>query len=93
MPRGKKGLDEVVIEYRVPVYVVVRDDHDGSGPAIRRVVVNDEVDLIAGKIFVEDAEQGPVFVPLSSYDQFMKAARRLVEEDNGAEWPAWEFGW
>ena len=78
---------EVTIEYLVPVYVVVRNEGDGEGPQIVKVVVNDETEFADGKGYTPNGE------PLPVDDPVVIEARELIERDPSAIWPGWEFGW
>ena len=60
MPRKNRQPTEVVLTYRVPVYVVVRDDDDGAGPQVDKVVVDDEVSFDDGNRDVARNDSGEV---------------------------------
>ena len=77
---------EIHLTYLVPLCVVVR--HDGDGPCIARVVVDDEIDLNRGEAYTARGELLP------HDDPAVIEAKHLVELHPGeADWPAWEFGW
>jgi hypothetical protein len=93
MPRQKaKPVDyptEVTIAYLIPLYVVVRNDGDGA--QIAKVVVDDEADLSASSAY--EGAYTPEGDRLEPFNAVTGEARRLIECDGSAEWPAWEFGW
>ena len=57
MPRRRAEPTEVMIEYLVPVYIVVRRDDELYGDSdqhIARVVIDDEAELTRGSGFSSD---------------------------------------
>jgi hypothetical protein len=87
MPRQKARIvtspTEVTIQYLIPLYVVVRNEGDGEGPQIAKVVIDDEADLSAPSAY-EGAytSEGDRLGPL---DAVVGEARHLIECDGSAE--------
>ena len=77
---------KIVVEYYIPIFVVVSDDGDGEGPYISKVVVYDEHELTNGKAYDSDGNA------LDASDEAGKAAIAFVENPEN-EWPGWQFGW
>jgi hypothetical protein len=90
------GATEVVLTYHLPVYVVVRNDGDGQGAYVTKVVVDDEAsfDMHSRKCARNDSGR---LLPLG--DRAVVEAIALIEPthpdhpDEEREWPGWEFGW
>jgi len=91
MPRQKAKLVTAPIQYLIPLYVVVRNEGDGEGPRITKVVVDDEADLSSPSAY--EGAYTPEGDRLEPFDAVVGEARYLIECDGSAEWPAWEFGW
>lgn len=87
MPRCKPEPTEVTIQYLIPIYVVVRNEGDGEGPQIVKIVVDDKAEFKDGKGYTPNGD------PLPAADPIVDEARRLIETDRSAVWPGWEFGW
>jgi hypothetical protein len=80
---------EVILTYHVPIYVVVRNDRDGTGPHVTKVVVDDECNFDNENRRCARNDQGAL-LPMGN--RAVAAAINLIENGN-SEWPSWEFGW
>jgi hypothetical protein len=88
MPGKTRQPTEVILTYRVPVYVVVRDGDDGAGPQVDKVVVDDEVSF-DGNRDVARNDSGEV---IPNDDPAVAAAMAIVQTGD-ERWPSWGFGW
>jgi hypothetical protein len=87
------GATEVVLTYLIPVYVVVRNDGDGKGPRVDKVVVDDEASFDLGNRKCARVDSGRL-LPMG--DPAVVEAIGVVEKPRPqfeVEWPAWGFGW
>src|SRR5260370_42054607 len=83
--REKSMPTEVTIEYRIPIYIVVRRDEEIYGDNdlhIDKVVVDDEAKLQDGKGFTSDGQ------PLPTNDLEVVAAIELIEGAKSPHPPA-----
>lgn len=84
-----RALPERVLEYSVPLFVVVRDDGEGKYH-VAKVVVYDEATLSDPKVFNGDGQPVPAHIVRRS----KRLAEIMAEVTSGTEeFPSWEFGW